>query len=69
MIPARYCAVRDAAWSWSVIDANTGRVVAYSNVILGGLSERIARDMATLLNLEHSAADAESSSFPRSREA
>lgn len=52
MIPARYCAVRDAAWSWSVIDSTTGKVVAYSAVLLSGLSELIAKDMAKLLNLE-----------------
>ncbi|NLS18569.1 hypothetical protein HGP16_18585 [Rhizobium sp. P40RR-XXII] len=66
MIPARYRTVRDAAWSWSVVDANTGRVMAYSNVILGGLNERIAEDMAKLLNLEYSGSDAETASSPRS---
>lgn len=56
---ANYCAVRDTAWSWSVLDANTGRVAVYNNVILAGLSERLAEDMAKLLNAEYSAADRE----------
>lgn len=67
MIPTRYYAVRDAAWSWSVIDATTGRVVAYSDVILGGLSEGIAEDMAKLLNLEYAAGDTDVPLPPGSR--
>ncbi|MBB3424480.1 hypothetical protein FHT85_001454 [Rhizobium sp. BK312] len=68
MGPARYCAVRDTAWSWSVLDASTGRVAAYNNVILAGLSERLAEDMAKLLNVEYSAADTKIFSSSGSRE-
>lgn len=57
MTPIRYCVVRDAGWSWSVIDVTTGQVVAYCNVVLSGLSQSLAEDMAKLLNLEHRAAD------------
>jgi hypothetical protein len=67
MPPTRYRVVRDASWSWSVVDVTTGEVVAYSNVVLGGLSERLAEDMAKLLNLEHQAADVDIPLAPRSR--
>ncbi|ASW04719.1 MULTISPECIES: hypothetical protein [unclassified Rhizobium] len=68
MIPARFCAVRDAAWSWSVIDITTGKVVVYSAVRLGGLSELIAKDMAKLLNLESSDDNVVIPLSPESRE-
>ncbi|TWB45028.1 hypothetical protein FBZ98_11630 [Rhizobium sp. ERR 922] len=59
MTPARYCARREVAWSWSVIDVNTGQVVAYSDVVLAGLGEGVAEDMARLLNLEYADDDLE----------
>lgn len=68
MIPARFCAVRDAAWSWFVIDITTGKVVVYSAVRLGGLSELIAKDMAKLLNLESSDDNVVIPLSPESRE-
>jgi hypothetical protein len=68
MISARFCAVRDAAWSWSVIDITTGKVVVYSAVRLGGLSELIAKDMAKLLNLESSDDNVVIPLSPESRE-
>ncbi len=67
MTPARYCAMRDVAWTWSVIDVNTGQVVAYSNVVLAGLSEGVAEDMAQLLNLEYTDNDADTLASPRPR--
>lgn len=63
----RYCVVRDASWSWSVIDVTTGQVAIYYNVALSGLSQRLAEDMAKLLNLEHHATDAGIPLAPRSR--
>ncbi len=67
MTPARYCAMRDVAWTWSAIDVNTGQVVAYSNVVLAGLSEGVAEDMAQLLNLEYTDNDADTLASPRPR--
>ncbi len=52
MVDSKYRAVKDGK-SWSVIDARTRDVVTYSGVVLAGLSESVAKDLAELLNLKH----------------
>jgi hypothetical protein len=39
--------------AWSVVDAATEQVVHYNGVLLVGVSEQLATDMAELLNFEH----------------
>ena len=52
MINRRYCAHRDNNGTWSVIDTETGQAAALSGVLLIGLGEELANDMAELLRLE-----------------
>jgi hypothetical protein len=52
MINHRYRAHRDPNGTWSVIDTETGEVAALSGVLLIGLGEELANDMAELLRME-----------------
>jgi hypothetical protein len=52
--PPRYSAKEDVNGSWSVIDADTEDVAEMLGVLLIGLGEELAHEMAELLNLEES---------------
>jgi hypothetical protein len=52
MTPARYSAKEDVNGTWSVFDAVTEDVAEMVGVLLVGLGEELAHQMADLLNLE-----------------
>lgn len=49
----RFFAKRDKGATWSVVDRSDGRVAEMRGVLLVGLGEELAVDMAKLLVLEH----------------
>jgi hypothetical protein len=52
MINCRYRAHKDNNGTWSVIDTETGEAATLRGVLLIGLGEELANDMAELLRLE-----------------
>jgi hypothetical protein len=53
MVQAKFQAKQDGSSAWSVVNAVTDQVVNYYDVLLVGLRQQLATDLAELLNLEH----------------